>query len=234
MGIRAGRREGQVRLANLAAAQAPEEIEQAILADQVTQTEVLESDEEGVRSDPSPRTRAATDCQRFTAGEIEHITDYGFNVFSDAEVNRIRQRFIDSLEPSIEDYQLQSEIDRIVRGDVDVPVVPLHSAEWNGIGRQQRAALLQALEDSLLLGIDFEEMTGDLQKEAACLRAELATIRAAGHEIQAMRMRSTLPDESAIRPDFDILDDAASEGMRGYRRRASRDLDSSYDSEFWR
>lgn len=33
--------------------------------------------------------------------------------------------------------------------------------------------------------------------------------------------------------DFDILDDAASEGMRGYRRRASRDLDSSYDSEFW-
>eukprot|EP00435_Cladocopium_sp_Y103_P051972 s856_g16.t1 len=221
MGIRAGRREGQVRLANLAAAQAP--TEQAILADQVTQTEVLESDEEGVRSDPSPRTRAATDCQRFTAGEIEHITDYGFNVFSDAEVNRIRQEFIDSLEPSIEDYLPQSEIDRIVRGDVDVPVVPLNAAEWNGIGRQQRAALLQALEDSLLLGIDFEEMTGDLQKEAACLRAELATIRAAGHEIQTMRMRSTLPDPSAIRPEavLQALTALLSKERESWRMRAA-------------
>eukprot|EP00435_Cladocopium_sp_Y103_P013878 s2359_g3.t1 len=197
LGIRVGRREVQVRMANLAAEQNPAEPEpeeplQITSLDQVTQTEVLESpDDEGVQSDPSPRTRSMTDCRRYSAGEIEHIVDYGFTVLSDDEVNRRRQRFIESLEPSIEDYLPQSEIDRIVRGEVDVPQIPLHAAEWNGIGRQQRAALLQVLEDSLLLGVDFEEMDGDLQREAACLRAELATIRSAGREIQMMRMVSS-------------------------------------------
>eukprot|EP00435_Cladocopium_sp_Y103_P052293 s2273_g16.t1 len=193
MGIRAGRRQVQARLANLAAEQnpaepEPEEPTQVASLDQITQTEGLEfHDDEGVQSDPSPRTRSMTDCRRYSAGEIEHIVDYGFTVLSDDEVNRRRQRFIDSLEPSIEDYLPQSEIDRIVRGEVDVPQVPLHAAEWNGIGRQQRAALLQVLEDSLLLGVDFEEMDADLQREATCLRAELATIRAAGVTKGALR-----------------------------------------------
>ena len=85
--------------------------EPGILADQVAQTEVLETHNEGQQSDPSPRWRASTDCQRFTAGEIAHLTEAGWEVWSDAEVNRLPQQFIDSLEPSIDDYLPRCEIE---------------------------------------------------------------------------------------------------------------------------
>ena len=85
--------------------------EPGILADQVAQTEVLETHNEGQQSDPSPRWRASTDCQRFTAGEIAHLIEAGWEVWSDAEVNRLPQQFIDSLEPSIDDYLPRCEIE---------------------------------------------------------------------------------------------------------------------------
>ena len=57
-------------------------------------------------------------------------------------------------------------------------MVPIDPAEWQGIGRQKRAALLEALEDALLLGIDFEELRPGHRDEAQRLRAELTTVRA--------------------------------------------------------
>ena len=91
------------------------------------------------------------------------------------------------MNPSIDDYLPGSEIDKIMSGDTEVPVVPIHADEWNGIGYQQRAALMQAFEDSLLLGVPFDAMCGALQHEAQCLRAELAYIRANGLDADITR-----------------------------------------------
>ena len=92
-----------------------------------------------------------------------------------------------SSRPSIEDYLTQDQTDKI-NGDMDAPSVPIHPDEWDGIGRAQREAMISVHEDALLLGLDFEEMDGNLVKEAHRIRAELNHIRSLGREVNFLRM----------------------------------------------
>ena len=52
-----------------------------------TQTEATETEDGVTQAPPTPRTRAATDCQRFTAGEIEFLEPQGYEVWPDDFVN---------------------------------------------------------------------------------------------------------------------------------------------------
>ena len=36
--------------------------------------------------------------------------------------------------------------------------MPMRPEEWDGIGRAQRDAMMNVLEDALMLGLDYEEM----------------------------------------------------------------------------
>ena len=66
--------------------------------------------------------------------------------------------------------------------------MPIHPDEWDGMGRAQREAMISVHEDALLLGLDFEEMDGNLVKEAHRIRAELNHIRSLGREVNFLRM----------------------------------------------
>ena len=115
------------------------------------------------------------DVRRLTAPEIRHLVAYGFEVLSDQEVNDIRERFMATLQPSIEDYMPAEQIQKVLTGDLDAPEVPVEPAEWHGIGRIQSEAMVRALEASLLLGIPYEAINGQLVHEAQIIRAELLT-----------------------------------------------------------
>ena len=93
--------------------------------------------------------------RRLITPAIRHLVAYGFEVFSDQEVNDIHKRFMVTLQPSIEDYMSAEQIQKVLRGDLDTPEVPVEPAKWHGIGRVQRDVMVRALEDSLLLGIPY-------------------------------------------------------------------------------
>ena len=83
----------------------------------------------------------------------------------------------------------------MLNGEEQVAQVPISAGDWNGISRQRRAEMVQALEDSLLLGVPYEAMCGALQTEAQALRAQLATVRVVEGELQPLRVvTSSVPD----------------------------------------
>ena len=144
---------------------------------------------------PTPGTRARTDCLRFTAGEIAFIEGEGYEVWSDEKVEQIRRAFLAELPPSIEDYMPQSEIDKMLAGEETTAQMPIDAEEWNGISRQLRAEMLDALEDNLLLGVPYEAMCGALRADARALQAQLATVRVVEEELQPLRVvMSSVPD----------------------------------------
>ena len=158
-------------------------------------TEPVETAEGETQAPPTPRTRAVTDCQRFTAAEISFLLGEGYEVWSDDKVEQIRRDFIAELPPSIEDYLPQSEIDKLMAGEETAAQVPTAPEEWNGISRQQREELIQILDDSLLLGVPCGAMCPELRDEARALRAQLATVRVVEGELQPLRVvMSSVPD----------------------------------------
>ena len=159
--------------------------------DRMAATEPADAEEEP----PTPGTRARTDCLRFTAGEIAFLEGEGYEVWSDEKVEQIRRAFLAELPPSIEDYLPQSEIDKMLAGEETTVQMPLDAEDWNGISRQLRAEMIQALEDSLLLGVPYEAMCGALQTQAQALRAQLTTVRVVEEELQPLRVvMSSVPD----------------------------------------
>jgi len=86
--------------------------------------EPMETAEGEAQAPPTPRTRAVTDCRRFTAAEISFLLGEGYEVWSDDTVEQIRRDFIAELPPSIEDYLPQSEIDKLMTGEDTAAQVP--------------------------------------------------------------------------------------------------------------
>ena len=161
----------------------------------VATTEPVETAEGEAQAPPTPRTRAVTDCQRFTAAEISFLLGEGYEVWPDDKVEQLRRDFIAELPPSIEDHLPQSEIDRLMAGEETVAQVPIAPEEWNGISRQQREELIQILDDSLLLGVPCGAMCLELRNEARALRAQLATVRVVEGELQPLRVvMSSVPE----------------------------------------
>ena len=85
-------------------------------------------------------------------------------------------------------YLTQEQIDKIINGEMDAPSVPMHPEEWDGIGRAQRDAMMNVLEDALMLGLDYEEMDAATAREARKIRAELNHIRSTGRDIEIQRI----------------------------------------------
>eukprot|EP00435_Cladocopium_sp_Y103_P048585 s447_g14.t1 len=187
MGKRAGHREWQQRIE----AQLPAQLPETTNAEQQTEDDGDDSDpassstsigtlrERGLMPDPAYRL----DAQRMTPAQIRHCLAYGLQVLSDEEVNRRRNAFRESIHPSIEEYLPDEVLQRIQRGEDVRVAIPINPAEWQGIGRQQRDAILNAMEDALLLGIEYEEMNASAASFARRLRAELETTRVVGEEI---------------------------------------------------
>ncbi|CAL1173933.1 unnamed protein product [Cladocopium goreaui] len=57
-------------------------------------TEPTETAEGETQAPPTPRTRAVTDCQRFTAAEISFLLGEGYEVWPDDKVEQIQRDFI--------------------------------------------------------------------------------------------------------------------------------------------
>lgn len=74
-------------------------------------------------------------------------------------------------------YLTQEQIDKTINGEMDAPSVPMRPEEWDGIGRAQRDAMMNVLEDALMLGLDYEEMDAATVREARKIRAELTQLR---------------------------------------------------------
>jgi hypothetical protein len=158
-------------------------------------TEPVETAEGEIQAPPTPRTSAVTDCQRFTAAEISFLLGEGYEVWSDDKVEQIRRDFIAELPPSIEDYLPQSDIDKLMAGEEIAAQVPTSPEDWDGISHQQRDAMIQVLDDSLLLGVPYGAMCHALQTEAQALRAQLATVRTMEGELRTLRVvMSSVPD----------------------------------------
>ena len=66
--------------------------------------------------------------------------------------------------------------------------MPMRPEEWDGIGRAQRDAMMNVLEDALMLGLDYEEMDAATVREARKIRAELNHIRSMGRDIEIQRI----------------------------------------------
>jgi len=157
--------------------------------------EPTETAEGETQASPTPRTRAVTDCQRFTAAEISFLLGEGYEIWPDDKVEQIRRDFIAELPPSIENYLPQSEIDRLMASEETTAQVPAAPEEWNGISRQQREELIQILDDSFLLGVPCGAMCPELRDEARALRAQLATVRVVEGKLQPLRVvMSSVPN----------------------------------------
>jgi hypothetical protein len=71
-----------------------------------------------------------SDVKRLTAPELRHLVAYGCEVLSDQEVNDIRERFMASLQPSMNTIYVSAEqIQKVLNGDLDAPSVPIEPAE---------------------------------------------------------------------------------------------------------
>ncbi|CAL1128360.1 unnamed protein product [Cladocopium goreaui] len=75
----------------------------------VATTEPVETAEGEAQAPPTPRTRAVTDCQRFTAAEISFLLGEGYEVWPGDKVEQIRRDFIAELPPSIESCEMKLE-----------------------------------------------------------------------------------------------------------------------------
>jgi len=147
-------------------------------------TEPVETAEGEVQAPPTPRTRAMTDCRRFTAGEISFLVGEGYDVWPD-----------DVVEPGH-------------RGLPD-PVRNRQGAEWRRAS-SPGADLSWRLEwhqpsapnrvdpspgGHFAPGVPYKAMCGALQTEAQALRAQLATVRVVEGELQPLRVvMSSVPD----------------------------------------
>ena len=111
-----------------------------------------------------------------TPGQVAYLQGEGYYVFSDAEVNQRRTSLQESMPPSIEEVMtpelVQALVDGTLSPDRHFPV-PLDAQEWNGVHPEVRAAKTKLLEDSLILGIEMDEMTVERGAEAHDLRARL-------------------------------------------------------------
>ena len=129
---------------------------------------------EAVRSSNGGQVSWLTPAQ---AEYLQHSVRY---VYSDAEVNERRNRLQEAMPPSIDEVLTDEMIYGISTGTLtpeQQAEVPIDPTDWHGVSKEERERRMQVLEDSLLLGIDYEEMDANREQEARALRAELRTVR---------------------------------------------------------
>ena len=115
-----------------------------------------------------------------TPGQAAYLQGGGYYVFSDEQVNQRRNALQEAMPPSIDEVLTDEVINDLLAGnlpDGHNVQVPLDASEWRGVRSDERAERTRILEDSLILGIEVEEMTHEREAEARRLRAELRTVR---------------------------------------------------------
>ena len=115
-----------------------------------------------------------------TPGQVVDLQGEGYYVYSDAEVNQRRTALQESMPPSIEEVMTPELITAMMAGTLDPEQhiqVPLDASDWNGVRPDERAERTRILENSLILGINLEEMSYEKDAEARELRARLRTVR---------------------------------------------------------
>lgn len=127
-----------------------------------------------------------------TPAQAQYLQDEGRYVFSDEQVNQRRNLLQQSMPPSISEMLTPEVITAIVKGTLMDEQqrqiqVPLDPTEWNGVPPEEREDRIRRHEDSLLLGIDFEEMTFESVEEARALRAMLRKVREVEQSLNEQR-----------------------------------------------
>ena len=121
---------------------------------------------------------------RFTTAQLRLLVAKGYYVFSDEEVQTIRDGFArDYIRPSFEEVFSPEMMQRVLN-DQPTPVpFPSGPEEWNGMSAATQRAMWSRLDDALLLGCHFEEVTTTGSEEARLLRASLETVRVLEAEV---------------------------------------------------
>ena len=114
---------------------------------------------------------------RFTMAQMRYLVAGGHYVFSDEEVRTIREGFArDYIRPSFEEVFTPNVMRQILNGEPTAVSLPAYPEEWDGMSVETQRAMWSRLDDALLLGCHFEEVTYDGELEAQTLRAALATV----------------------------------------------------------
>jgi len=115
-----------------------------------------------------------------TPGQVVYLKGEGYYVYSDAEVNQRRTALEESMPPSVDEVMTPELITALMQGTLAPEQhmqVPLDASDCNGVHPDERAERSRILENSLILGIEMEEMDNQRDAEARGLRARLRTVR---------------------------------------------------------
>jgi len=121
---------------------------------------------------------------RFSPAQLRLLVAKGYYVFSDEEVQVIRDGFArDYIRPSFYEVFTPEMMQRVLH-DQPTPVpFPSYPEEWDGMSAETQRAMWMRLDDALLLGCHFEEVTTTGSEEARLLRASLETVRVLEAEV---------------------------------------------------
>jgi len=123
-----------------------------------------------------------------TPGQVAYLQGEGRVVLSDREVNQRRAALQAEMPPSINEVLTAEVMHEIAEGTYRGSFrLPIDASDWDGVGPEERALRVQALEDSLLLALHPEEMDDELRVEARALRARLRTARTVEQAIEERR-----------------------------------------------
>eukprot|EP00434_Breviolum_minutum_P011884 symbB.v1.2.010485.t1/scaffold674.1/size176181/2 len=115
---------------------------------------------------------------RFSPAQLRLLVAKGYYVFSDEEVQVIRDGFArDYIRPSFCEVFTPEMMQRVLH-DQSTPVpFPSDPEEWDGMSAETQRAMWSRLDDALLLGCHYEEVTTISTEEARLLRESLETVR---------------------------------------------------------
>ena len=148
-----------------------------------------ENDEEEVEINLDGTPGRPMTSTRFTTAQLRLLVAKGYYVFSDEEVQVIRDGFArDYIRPSFYEVFTPEMMQRVLH-DQPTPVqFPSYPEEWDGMSAETQRAMWSQLDDALLLGCHFEEVTTVAAEEARLLRESLETVRQL--EIEVARGRA--------------------------------------------
>ena len=125
---------------------------------------------------------------RFTTAQLRLLVAKGYYVFSDEEVQAIRDGFAqDYIRPSFSEVFTPEMMQRVLHGQPTPAPFPSYPEEWDGMSAETQRAMWSRLDDALLLGCHFEEVTTISTEEARLLRESLETVRELEAEVLRRR-----------------------------------------------
>ena len=125
---------------------------------------------------------------RFTTAQLRLLVAKGYYVFSDEEVQTIRDGFArDYIRPTFSEVFTPEMMQRVLHGQPTPVPFPSYPEEWDGMSAETQRAMWSRLDDALLLGCHFEEVTTISTEEARLLRESLETVRELEAEVLRRR-----------------------------------------------